>query len=58
MDMLAGQDAARQPADWCAVFPDFLAGRKVGKRKFVANGYGFKKGDLFDPIAATDANDT
>jgi len=58
MDMLAGQDAVCQPADWCAVFPDFLAGRKVGKCKLVAKGYGFKKGDLFNPIAATDANDT
>nr|WP_249160089.1 hypothetical protein [Bradyrhizobium manausense] len=58
MDMLASQHAARQPADWRAVFPDFLAGRKIGKCKFVAKGYKFKKGDLFDPIAATDANDT
>ena len=59
MDMLAGKDAASQPADWRAVFPDFLAGREIsGNRKFVAEGYGLKKGDLFDPIAATDANDT
>lgn len=56
MDVLAATDGAGQPADRGAVFLHLVAGGKVGKREFVAEGDRLRQRHLPDPVAAADAD--